>query len=270
MRQLGNRNLPWSLLNLHLLLPGFALVLFRVAGLMVTAPMFGSSAIPARVKVAIALTIAATVFPLVAPTVPGDITLSTAVIGVAGEMLIGLVIGLAMSLVLLGVQLAGMMIGQQAGIALASVVDPSQNETTTVVGQVYMITTMLVFFAIGGHRMLVAALLDTFTVVPVLSFRFNETLMVMLGDLLSAAYILGIKLFSPVLITLLLTTLAMGFLTRTMPQLNILSVGFALRSLAAIATAVVAIAAAQDLLVDALLEALDAIRVAFGLSPLPV
>ncbi len=262
--------MPWSLLNLHILLPGFALVLFRVAGLMVTAPMFGSDVIPARVKVALALVISATVFPMIAPTVPADITLSMAVVGVVGEMLIGLVIGLAMSLVLLGVQVAGMMIGQQAGIALASVVDPSQNTTTTVVGQVYVITTMLIFFAIGGHRMLVGALLDTFTVMPVLSFGFSSEQMVLLSDLLSAAYILAIKLFSPVLITLLLTTLAMGFLTRTMPQLNILSVGFALRSMAAIAASVVAIAASQDLLVDALLGALQAIRAAFGLSPLPV
>ena len=156
--------MPWSLLNLHLLLPGFVLVLCRVAGLMVTAPMFGSNAIPRRLKAALALTVAATVFPLVAPEVPADITLRTAVVGVAGEMLIGLVIGLSMSLVMLGVQLAGMMIGQQAGIALASVMDPSQETPTTVVGQVYMISTMLVFLAIGGHRMLMAALLDTFEI----------------------------------------------------------------------------------------------------------
>ena len=133
--------MPWSLFNVHLLLPGFVLVLFRVAGLMITAPLFGSTVIPVRVKVALSLTIAATVFPLVASSVPADVTLAAAVTGLVGEMLIGLVMGLAISLVLLGVQTAGMMIGQQAGIALASVVDPSQNIRSTVVGQVYVITT---------------------------------------------------------------------------------------------------------------------------------
>jgi flagellar biosynthetic protein FliR len=260
--------LPWSLLNLHMLLPGFALVLFRVAGLMVTAPVLGSSAIPVRIKVALSLTVAAAVFPLVGPTIPADVTLGAALFGVAGEMLIGLVIGTAITLVVTGVQLAGLMIGQQAGIALASVVDPVAGEDTTVVGQVYMITTVLIFLAIGGHRLMMAALLDTFTVVPVLSFGFNESLMVLIGDVLSAAYILGIKLFSPVLIALLLTTLAMGFLSRTMPQLNILSVGFALRSMVAIGVAAFALAASGDLLADALLEALAAVRAAFGLTPL--
>lgn len=260
--------MPWSLFNVHLVLPGFALVLSRVAGLMITAPLFGSTVIPVRLKVALSLTIAVTVFPLVASSVPADVTLATAVIGAAGEMLIGLVMGLAISLVLVGVQTAGMMIGQQAGIALASVVDPSQNIRSTVVGQVYVITTTWIFLAIGGHRLLVAALLDTFAVVPVLSFRFGESQMALLVDLLCAAYILAIKLFSPVLITLLLTTLALGFLSRTMPQLNILSVGFAIRSMAALGMAALALGVAQDVLVDSLLEALQAIRTTFGLTPL--
>ena len=88
------------------------------------------------------------------------------------------------------------------------------------------------------------------------------------GDLLSAAFILAIKLFAPVLIALLLTSIVMGFLGRTMPQLNILTVGFAVRSLAALGIAALALAASQDVLVEALIEALEAIRATFGLSPL--
>ena len=96
--------MPWSLTNVYLLLPGFALVLFRIAGLMLVAPLFGSDAIPVRLKVALALTIAAVVFPLVGPSLPAEITLGTALVGVVGEMSIGLVIGLGVSLIVLGVQ----------------------------------------------------------------------------------------------------------------------------------------------------------------------
>ena len=258
----------WTLFNVHLLLPGFALVVFRVLGLLVTAPLFGSGAIPAKLKVCFAFAVSATVFPLVAPTVPAEITLHTALLGVFGEMIIGLIMGLTVSMVMVGVQMAGMLIGQQAGIALASAIDPTQNEQSTVVGQVYMIVTMLIFLIIGGHRLLVAALLDTFTVVPLLSFQMDPSMVAMAGDVLSAAYILAIKLFSPVLIALLLTSLTLAFLSRTMPQLNILSVGFAVRSMAAIGTAAFALAASQDLLVGAMLESLDTVRAAFGLSPL--
>lgn len=262
--------MPWSLTNVHLLLPGFALVLFRIAGLMLVAPLFGSSAIPVRLKVALALTIAAVVFPLVGPSLPAEITLGTALVGVVGEMSIGLVIGLGVSLIVLGVQLAGLLIGQQAGIALASVIDPTHGGSTTVVGQVYMIVTLLIFLGLGGHRMLIAALLDTFAVIPVLSFSVGDSTLLMTADLLSAAYILAIKLFAPVLIALLLATVTMAFVSRTMPQLNILSVGFAVRSMAAIGTAALALAAAQDVLVAALTAALESVRATVGLGPLAV
>jgi len=262
--------LPWSLLNLHLLLPGFALVLFRVAGLTLTAPMLSSQAIPARFRIGFALTTAAVMFPLVSPTIPADISLTTALVGVVGEMTIGLVIGLSVTLVLIGVQVAGMLIGQQAGIALASVVDPSQGTESTVVGQIYVIVTTLIFLGIGGHRMMIAALLDTFAVVPVLGFSFDPSMMDMIGDLLSAAFILAVKLFAPVLIALLLASIVLGFLGRTIPQLNILSVGFAVRSLAALTVAALALAASQDVLVEALINCLQSIRTAFGLGPLSV
>jgi flagellar biosynthetic protein FliR len=183
-------------------------------------------------------------------------------------MLVGLIIGLGVTILLVGVQLAGMLIGQQAGIALASVVDPSQGFQSTVVGQVYMIVTMLIFLGLGGHRMMIAALLDTFFVVPVLGFGFDESVLVVMANLLSAAFILAAKLFAPVFIALILASMSMGFLSRTMPQLNILSVGFAVRSLSALATAGFALAVSQEVLVDALLDALDVLRAALGLGPL--
>ncbi len=253
-----------------MLLPGFALVLFRVAGLMVTAPLFAGSSIPAQLKIAFSFVVAAMLFPQIIPTLPAHLTLSVAVTGIFGEMLIGLIIGVTMSIVIMGVELAGMMIGQQAGIALASVVDPSSNAQSTVVGQVYMITTMFIFLTIGGHRMMMAALMDTFDVVPVLGFGLGEAHVELIADVITAAFILAIKLFSPVLIALMMTTLTLGFLSRTIPQLNILSIGFALRTMVAIGVASMALAASQDVIVEALLGALDRLRRAFELSPLDV
>ena len=185
-----------------------------------------------------------------------------------GERAIGLIIGLSVTLIVTGVQMAGMLIGQQAGIALASVMDPTHGNTSTVVGQVYLIVTMLIFLTLGGHRMLISALLDTFGVVPVLGFRVGDSVLVLMADLFTMAYILAIKLFAPVLIALMLATLTMAFISRTMPQLNILSVGFAVRSMVAIGTASLALAASQDVLVVALAEALAVARATLGLEPL--
>lgn len=206
-------------------------------------------------------------FPLVQGQMPRGLDLSTAVAGGAGELMIGTIIGLSLSLMMLGAEVGGLMVGRQAGLALANIFDPTQNSQASITGQVYTISFTIIFLLAGGHRAAVAALLDTFAMIPLLSFRFDEPFVVLLVEALASAFILGIRLAGPVLIALFLVGTALAFLSRTMPQLNILTVGFALRAIVALAVAAVAIGAAEDLLLDAVWESVERIRLAFGLDP---
>jgi flagellar biosynthetic protein FliR len=254
-----------TMTQLPLLLPGFVLVLLRVSGLMLAAPIFGSNAIPRRLKVALAMVVALAVFPLVGPRVMSNVTLADTLIGAVGEMMIGLVIGLGMGIVFLGAELAGALIGQQAGLALGQVFNPLLENDTTSLGQLFFLVHLMIFLAIGGHRQLMQALLETFNAIPVLSFRHDERIVSLAADLLSSAFILAIRLAGPVLIALTLTTLAMGFVSRAMPQLNILSVGFSLQILVALLVAGLALAMSGDLLAATITDGLQMIRSAFGL-----
>ena len=262
--------MPWSSLDILLALPAYALVLFRLTGLALTAPIYGSRVIPARLRGALIIVVAAMMFPAVGRQAPGEMTLGTVVVGGAAELLIGLTIGLSLGLFVSGVELAGLMVGRQSGIALAQVYDPSQDAQVSVVGQVYTITLMTLFLLAGGHRATMAALLDTFEVIPLLSFRLDDSIIILLAEMLTAAFILGIRMAGPALIALFLTSTAVAFLSRTMPQLNILSVGFTLRVLVAMAAAGLALAWCQDLLLDAIWDALETIRVALRLNPEPL
>jgi flagellar biosynthetic protein FliR len=123
------------------------------------------------------------------------------------------------------------------------------------------------FLLAGGHRAAMAALLDTFKVIPLLSFRLDETFILLLVEMLASAFILGIRLAGPVLLALFMMGTALGFLSRTMPQFNILTVGFTLRLLLALAVGGLAISASQDVLLDAIWDGIDQIRAAFGLDP---
>lgn len=256
--------LPFDIL---LSLPAFALVLTRVSGLMIAAPLFGSSVIPARIRVAMIVALATMTFPLAARHIPVDISLSTALVGGLGELMIGTILGLSLSLLLLGAEVGGMMVGRQAGIALANVFNPASDSQVSITGQVYTIAFTVVFLLAGGHRAAVAALLDTFDVIPVLSFQMNESFMLLLVEMLAASFILGIRLAGPVLIALFLVGTTLAFLSRTMPQLNILTVGFAIRAITALAIAALAMGASGDLLVDAVWEGVERIRLTFGLDP---
>ncbi len=262
--------MPWSLFDILLALPAYALVLFRLVGLALTAPVYGSQMVPARVRVALIMVIAAMIFPQVGGQAPAGLTLTGALLGVVAELMIGLTIGLALSVFVSGVELAGMMVGRQSGIALAQVFDPAQNAEVSILGQLYSITLMTLFLLAGGHRATMAALLDTFDVMPLMSFQFGEPIVVLITEMLTSAFIFGVRLAGPALLALFLASAGLGFLSRTMPQLNILSVGFTVRAVIALGVAGLAIAGSEDLLLDAVWDALETVRVGMGLDPDPI
>jgi flagellar biosynthetic protein FliR len=252
--------------RLPLVLPVFALVLGRVGGLMLTAPIFGSEAVPLRVRAATAFALALVIFPLAAQRAPADLTFARAIGGATSELLIGLAMGLALTLPFVGVQTAGMIMGQQAGIGLGEVFNPVMNADSTVLEEIYFLVALVVFLIVGGHRELVRAMLDTFEVVPMLSALDHQSALDLLVDLLGSAFALGLRLAGPVLLALLISTLVLGMLSRTIPQLNILSVGFGIRAMIALAMAGLALVAAEGPFLDSLREAIAGVRALFGLA----
>ncbi len=267
--------MPWPIADILLALPAYALVLFRLSGLFMTAPIFGSTVIPVRVRAAFAATLAAMIFPIVGGQAPERITVAAALVGGVGEMMIGAAIGLSLSIFVIGAEVAGLMVGRQAGLALSEVLDPTMNEKRSVVGQLYSISLVLVFLVAGGHRATLAALLDTYEVIPLLSLglapgpQFNETIILLLTQMLGAAFMFGVRLAGPVLIALFMSATALSFLSRTMPQFNILTVGFPVRIFVALTVAGLVLGSCQDLMLNAVWDALETVREAFGLDPYP-
>jgi flagellar biosynthetic protein FliR len=256
--------MPWNVLIIPTLLPAYALVLFRVGGLMLAAPMLSSDAVPVRVRALFAASLALVVFPLLLPTIPAELTLEAALVGGVGELMIGLLMGLALTALFSGAQLAGMIIGQQAGLGLGQTYNPLTSTSTTTLGQVYFIVLLMIFIAAGGLQALVRGLLDSFQAVPLLSFTVQEAHLGLVVDL-HASFVMGLKLAGPVMIAMFMTTMTMGILSKTMPQLNILSVGFIVRILVCLSAAALSLSDAGSVLVDACYDALDAVRNALGL-----
>ncbi len=248
-----------------LFLPLFALVLFRISGLMMTAPIYGSDAVPIRLRAGLAVVISFMLFPILSPHLPAHVSLATAFVGGMGELLIGLIMGLGMSLMFSGVQLAGMVIGQQAGLSLGQVYDPVSGGESTVLGQVFFLVAMTVFLVAGGHRELMRALLDSYQTIPVLGFRFENSMLSLVIGLLTSAYALALRMAGPVLMALLSASLVMGFLSRTMPQMNILSVGFMVRIFLALGATAFALSADGGAITDAIHGTIDTMRQAFEL-----
>jgi len=212
-------------------IPAFLLVLFRLTGIFIFGPVFGSSVIPMRAKVLLALVLAFCIYPVIPPQVPVQLSLMTLAVAVGTELLIGLVIGYGASLPLVAMQIGGLMMGHQLGLGLAQVFNPEFNEQTEIMSQLLFFLALVAFLLLGGHHAMLVALVHSFESVPLGGYRVDGSVLDLVVGLLTATFELGIRVAAPLLCLVFLETIAMGFVARTVPQLNILSLGFPLRIL---------------------------------------
>lgn len=254
------------LIDMLLALPVFALAMCRVGGLMMTAPMLSSQAIPMRIRATLAMFLAVLAVPVVAASAPEDVTLGRAIAGAVPEMAIGAAMGLTLTICLMGAETAGNLIGQQAGLSLGQIIDPMQNANASIIGQVYVIVMTIVLVTLGAHRDVIRALFDTYEVIPALSFSPGDSLLMLLVETTGAAFAMGIRIAAPVLLALFIAATVMGVMARTIPQVNVITVGFTAKVLLALGAASIALAASEQVMVRAIMDAVEAIRATFGLE----
>jgi len=210
--------------------PVFALVLFRLGGLFALAPLLGSVTIPVKIKILFILILGFAVFPLVPQTSFVPSSFLHLAVSVGGELLIGITIGFALSLLFVGVQLGAEMISYQMGLGMARLIDPLSEVSTTALSQFYLLLATLLYVLMGGHLILIRQLAGSFQTIPLLSSFQSQPVIKMCLVVLREAFELGIRISGPAVVALFLASLAMGFISRTMPQLNILAAGFPVRT----------------------------------------
>ncbi len=249
--------MPLELLRFEMLLPAFVLVLARVAGLVLAVPMLSSRQIPRVVKVWLVVTLSLMAFPAVATHLPTSLTLGQAATGMVGEFIIGEILGLGVGLAFFAAQIAGKMVSHQSGLALGTVFNPVFNSQSTILDQFWFFTALMIFLGLRGHVAAATVLMGSFKTVPPLTAVFDFSLLDYGVDVMQTMFELAIRIAGPAIAALFLTSLVMGFLTKTMPQLNILSVGFSFKIATALAISAVSISLSQGALGDALFDGLD-------------
>ncbi len=248
-----------SLPELLNLIPLFVLVFFRTAGLMLSAPLFGSARVPRRVKVMLALVIAAGLVQGVkVPPVMPDNTLLLAA-GIAGELIFGLLMGLGVSPTFIAIHWGGEVMGQQMGMNLAETFDPQFGSGGSLVGDMYFMLALVFFLLIRGHHALIDGLAGSFKALPVLSVTVTASLFDIFVGLLTGAMVLAIKLAAPMLVTMLVVDLALGFIGKTMPQINVMNAGLTIRSALGMLVLIVGLMLASNITRDALFDGIGAI-----------
>lgn len=214
----------------------FVLVLARTGALVLTAPLTGQSGVPRHVRGLLAVALAVLITPMqvgASQMAPADLV-ELAVL-VANEMFVGLLLGVGVRLLLTAVQLTGQLISQLSGMSLADVFSPGFDADVPMFSQLFFYLTVAVMLCLGGHRMIVDAMLDTFVVLPPGQAGLGTDFVDVLTTILTQSLELGIRAGAPAMTALLLSTLVLGLVTRTLPQINIIAVGFSLNALLTLA-----------------------------------
>lgn len=233
---------------------------FRVAGLLMAAPVIGSRTVPVRIRIVLAGAITMVLAPVIPqPPVIAPFSAEAFLVTVQ-QVAIGLGMGFAVRLVFMVLELAGQIIGQQMGLGFAVMVDPQSGAQVPTISQLYVIVATLMFLSLNGHLLMLKVLADSFRTLPVGTGGISHAGLWHLigwgGWLLSNAVLLAL----PAIAALLIINLAFGVITRAAPQLNIFAVGFPVMILLGTGVILVSMPALQPHLVRMLNEALGLAR----------
>lgn len=247
----------------------FLMCLFRLSGVFVFAPVLGSPAIPIRVRTLLCIVFAVALYPSVPPAyqTPMEFNLATMAWAVASEALIGITIGLLAALPMYAIQFGGLIIGHQIGIGLASVYNPALDMEGDVVGQFLLFLALAVFISIGGLESIFGALAATFANIPLGGLRATDAPLELLVGLVASGMEVGLRVAAPVLCIVLAETIAAAFIMKTMPQLNIMTIGFAIKILIALTALIGSIQAIEMLAREDVIATLNA---AFNWASAPI
>ncbi|QDV50213.1 flagellar biosynthetic protein FliR [Gimesia fumaroli] len=179
---------------------------------------------------------------------------------ILGELTLGLALGLGVYIILLSLQMAGQMIDQQAGMALGEVFNPGFDMNASLSGQyLYFIgiTVFLVMEPVNGHLLMLSSLMDTFQVFPVGEGIVSTNTLDLLQSLMHQSLVLSIKVAAPLLAISALISIAMGYLGHTVPQINVLVIGFPIRAMISLLVLMFTLSGAADIVVESIPSAID-------------
>jgi len=202
----------------------------RLTGIMLFAPFFGSIAIPARVKAVLVLSLTALLYPMTSGKIP-QMTISQWPMMVFSELMIGVALGVATNVVFDGVQMAGQILSMQMGYSLVNILDPQTQVESTVVATFHQTFAMLIFLRLNVHLWILRALARSFDYLPPASGHFGGAFTANALHTGADVFSIGIQIAAPVLSATLLADVALGLLGKASPQLPLMLLGPAVKSI---------------------------------------
>lgn len=205
----------------------FFLLFARIGGLFVFFPFFSHANIPEVIKATLALFLTFFLLPIANFNTP-EIN-SFFILQILSEVLFGMIAGLILTLVFTIVQMAGEQMAFTMGFTMASVMDPSTGASVPITSQILSLIALIVFLIFDGHHLCLLFISQSLDHIALGEFYLKENFMRYINLSMINVFVIGFSMAFPVLAINLLADLIFGLLMKTMPQFNLLVVGYPMK-----------------------------------------
>jgi flagellar biosynthetic protein FliR len=250
--------------ELTLQLAAIMLVSLRIAPTLAFAPPFTLLRIPVPVRVLLAVALAMALVDGQPEASMAALRQGHSLVGLAaGELFVGIALSLALQLAFAAILWAGRAVDIQAGFGLAEVADPTTQANMPLAGTIFAYAAALIFFTMGGPYDMLALWHASLGVLPV---RHGVTSgdMAALSSLMGSSFAIALGLFGVAMLVLFLIDLAISFMSRTLPQMNMLLLGFQVKAIAMLVLLPIALAVSTGIALRLLRLAIERAPSLFG------
>lgn len=198
----------------------------RIGAMVMAMPLIGTRAVPSRIKVLLAATLAIALAPILPPVPAWRGFDAATVLTIMRELAIGVTLGFILRLAFEAGALAGELIAQGTGLAFAQMADPMRGGSSGVIGQWFYLMFGLLFFTANGHLALVQLLVDSYRALPIgAALPDPRGLVEIVPGFMLSVLRGGVGLALPLIVAMLAVNLAFGALARAAPALNPIQLG---------------------------------------------
>lgn len=237
------------------------LVFNRVLGVFMFTPLLSSAAVPMRFRALLAAGFAAAVYgflPADLHMMP-DATIPQLAVMVFSEVTAGAAIGFIAGLPIVAMEMAGHLMGHQMALSLAQAYNPELKANLNSVGSLLFYMGMSAFVLMGGADSVLLILAGSFETLPLGGLTAGDAPLDVMLAILTSGTEIAVRVSAPTLGIVLVVLVAMGFIMKTMPQINVLSVGFAVKIMGGLSILMFALFTINTVLAGHIEETLDAL-----------
>ena len=241
---------------------GFILLFFRFGALFRAVPIFSHNSIPMEIKAAMAFFFTI-VFYSSMPPLSIPITAPSIVIAILSEMLFGLAIGTILQLAFNVITFAGGQISFMMGFSMASAIDPQSGISMPIISQFLSLIALMILFAIDMHHWLLLFIDESLKHIPLGGFLMNKDFFNYLIKATSNMFLVGFMIAFPITALSWLADVIFGMLMKTMPQFNLLVIGFPIKIMVSFAVIIATLSAIMFILKGQMTEAFNFLEMFF-------